>query len=299
MPFTPRTLTEYGTAWHPAGPHNSWDSSTTGLELYAFFFFGGGWRMRPVENHMGIFGGNLYLSPCFSENPEESYPHRGRKTRGGAQAQGPIRWCHGSMVRKISWQMAMIASGFHLHTWGLTVCIDVPGVSGCEQGLSSHCPRRVAHKHHASVYMEDNCWWLPLWNRCHIQTVKLPKQPTLQGLCVLWHGMTRDLCFCVLHSLPPLFLWANYRILKGRLLWCHVGPGGSKAPQETKGDQNSYRWILRPNDPIRASVLGEKGRENVWRFFFLGGSKSGTGSFGSSCFFSSLKMGKWFFIWRS
>ena len=193
--------------------------------------------MRPVENHMGIFGkphvsvGNLYLYRHVSAHPEESYPDRGRKTRGGAQAQGPIRWCHGSMVREISWQMAMIASGFHLHTWGLTVCIDVPGVSCCEQGLSSHCPRRVAHKHHASVYMEDDCWWLPLWNRCHIQTVELPKQPTLQRLCVLWHGMTRDPCFCVLHSFPPWFLLGELpNFERQTFVTATWGPGVPKPP---------------------------------------------------------------------
>ena len=304
MPFIPRTLTEYGTAWHPAGPHNSRTLQPLVSNCMPFFF-GGGWRMRPVENHMGIFGGNLYLSPCFSENPEESYPDRGRKTRGGAQAQGPIRWCHGSMVRKISWQMAMIASGFHLHTWGLTVCIDVLGVSGCEQGLSSHCPRRVAHKHHASVYMEDDCWWLPLWNRCHIQAVELPKQPTLQRLCVLWHGMTRDPCFCVLHSFPPWFLLGELpNFERQTFVTATWGPGVPK-PSPVSELRRKRREIKTatggsygPMIPSAPRYLGGKGRENVWRFFiFFWMFGIWNWQFWFDIFFSSRKLGIIFFKW--
>ena len=198
----------------------------------------------------------------------------------------------------------MIASGFHLHTWGLTVCIDVPvpGVSCCEQGLSSHCPHRVAHKHHASVYMEDDCWSLPLWNRCHVQTVELPKQrKTLQGLCVLWHGMTWGPCFCAFHSSPtPVFFGKVPHFERQTCLEPYLGMGFQKLPRlRFPAAGNGGRSKQLPLDLTaqwshsRLGFGGQKDGENAWAVF-LDVRNLGTGSFGSIFFFHPKNLGKWF-----
>lgn len=96
-------------------------------------------------------------------------------------------------------------------------------------------------------------------------------------LCVVAWNDKGSMFLCASFLPPLVFVGRTTEFWKADFCHCHVGPGGSKtiprlwAPQETKGDQNSYRWILRPNDPIRASVFGGKrqGKRVAFFYFFL------------------------------
>lgn len=105
VPFIPRTLTEYGTAWHPAGPHNSWNSSTTGLQLYAppLFFFEGGVDATSRKSHgdfweAACFHGEPLSIAMFQRKPRGEPPGSWKKNerrRSGTGSNPLVPWFHG------------------------------------------------------------------------------------------------------------------------------------------------------------------------------------------------------------
>lgn len=64
VPFTPRTLTEYGTAWHAAGPHNSrtLQPLVSNCMPHPFFFGGGVADATSRKSHGDFWGEPLSIA---------------------------------------------------------------------------------------------------------------------------------------------------------------------------------------------------------------------------------------------